>query len=128
MKKYNYFFALFAVFALALGMCACVKNDAPPEDTQLILPGAFEETEKVTYTVKVIDEAGKPVENCAIQLCLDVCIPGFTNEDGMAEISAAEAAYKVSVTFAPDGYSFDPDAVYFFENGTYEMTITLKAA
>ena len=48
---------------------------------------------KVTYTVKVVDEAGNPIAGGMLQICTEgTClIPCRTNEDGIATWNAKEA-------------------------------------
>lgn len=81
---------------------------------------------KVTYTVKVVDEGGNPIAGAMVQLCLESCIPGKTNEEGVATYTVAEADYKVSFISIPAGYTAD-QTDYYFAAGAYELTITLKA-
>ena len=84
---------------------------------------------KVTYTVKVVDEAGNPVTGGMIQFCLNSCMPCPLDANGVATMKLAEADYKVSFTIIPAGYALAGDKTEFhFENGSYEMTLILKAA
>ena len=84
---------------------------------------------KVTYTVKVVDENNKPLSNVMVQLCLESCFPGLTGADGVATFSREEANYKVSFVSLPAGYTYSTDATeFYFEEGSTDMTITLKAA
>lgn len=122
--------ALCMVFAL----CACGKPAANGSDETPAPSSTNETTEettnndgKVTYTVTVVDEAGKPVVGAFVQLCLEACIPGATNAEGKATYNVAEADYKVSFVSMPEGYTSDVNE-FHFEEGKYEMTITLKAA
>lgn len=125
--------ALCMVFTL----CACGgtndtpdNTDEPPEasstsgDTQASTDAA---DGKVTYTVTVVDEGGNPVVGAMVQLCLEACVPALTNADGVATYTLEEADYKVSFVTMPEGYTAD-ETEYHFEAGSYEMTITLKAA
>lgn len=127
------------VFLLCVGMvfalCACTEEPAGTEDnttasTQQPTDAPTEaptDDGKVTYTVKVTDENGAAVAGVVVQLCKDTCIPGFTGEDGIAQFKTVEDDYKVSVTQAPEGYAADATE-YHFEEGSYELTIVLKAA
>lgn len=126
--------ALCMVFAL----CACGETKQPDntEDTEpSSTAGETQETEettepqedKVDYTVTVVDEEGKPIVGAMVQLCLEACIPGITNAEGFATFTVLEADYKVSFVSMPAGYTSDATEFYF-DNGAYEMTITLKAA
>lgn len=87
-----------------------------------------EDDGKVTYTVKVVDEGNNPLANVMVQLCLDSCLPGMTAADGVATFRVVEADYKVSVVTLPEGYEHASDATdFYFEEGSTDMTITLKA-
>lgn len=83
---------------------------------------------KVNYTVKVTDEAGNPISGVPVQLCLVNCLPTMTNAEGIATWNNMdEADYKASFwRELPAGYSSD-DTEFYFEDGSYEMTIVLKA-
>ena len=123
----------FLTFALTVCLvfvlCACGEANSEPagssapettqEPTQTISDG------KVEYTVKVMDEAGNPVASAAVQLCKDSCLPGMTNAEGVATFRVAEDDYKVSFMAMPAGYEADAEEFYF--DGSYELTITLKA-
>lgn len=126
------------VFVLAVclvfGLCACGANNGDSKETTAATTAATApETEgtvddgKVTYTVKVVDESGAPVANAAVQICKDSCLPGVTNEEGVAIFKVVEDDYKVSFMAMPEGFQAEAEEFYF-EDGSYELTITLKAA
>ena len=144
---------LLCVLALCLmiGLCAC-GNDAPADNktntttqaggnsttttatttttqnTTTTTTTTAVDDGKVTYTVTVTDEAGNPISGAFVQLCLESCIPCMTNEQGVASYpNVAEADYKISFINIPEGYSVDTNE-FHFEEGSYEMTIVLKAA
>lgn len=123
----------FLVFLLAVsmlvGLCAC----APAADaTEPSVPVTTEadttpvDDGKVSYTVKVVDEGGNPVANAAVQLCKDSCLPGMTDADGVATFRVVEDTYKVSFMVMPAGFEAEAEEFYFAD-GSYELTITLKA-
>lgn len=130
--------ALLLAMVLVLGLCACGGGEDQPDNTdgstESSSTGNTETSEtvddgKATYTVKVVDENGTPISGALVQLCLDACIPSATNADGVATYTLEEADYKVSFMKLPDGYTYTTEATeFYFEDGTYEMTITLKAA
>ena len=105
--------SLVLAVCLIFGLCAC---------------GAVsEDKDTVTYRVRVTDEGGNPIAGAMVQLCLDVCIPGVTDEEGVAEFEAAPAAYKVSFLKLPEGYGYSGDEKEFhFPSGMTEMTLVLK--
>lgn len=137
---------LMIVLALCLTVCLCAcGNDTPADnDTSKTSQNAGNSTTttttqavttttttvadgKVTYTVTVTDEAGNPVSGAFVQLCLEACVPCMTNAEGVATYpNMEEADYKVSFINVPEGYSVDNNE-FHFEDGSYEMTIVLKA-
>ena len=128
---------LCVLLCLSFGLCACAEQPADDtgESTNTTTTSSNEDNKiapddgKVTYTVKVVDENGKPVTGGMIQFCLDACMPCVLDENGVASMDLAEADYKVSFTMMPTGYQLAGDKTeFYFEDGSYEMTITLKAA
>lgn len=89
---------------------------------------------KANYTVIVTDEAGNPIPGAMVQLCLESCMPGVTNAQGVASYpNMAVADYKVSFMDVPAGYVLPVNSDgertnYYFEEDSYEMTLVLKAA
>ena len=126
----------------AICLCACSGNDG--EDTsketkasneEASTPSKDKETEpssednsKVTYKVTVVDESGNPISGAMVQCCKDACVPGVTNDDGVAEFVLVEEDYDVKFISLPEGYEYSTDEeVFNFEDGKTELTITLKA-
>lgn len=128
--------ALLLALSLIFVLCACGEENKSDPSTQATTEATedkpIETTEptipegKAVYTVKVVDEGGNPVVGAMVQLCLEACIPGVTNEEGVATYTVDVAAYKVSFVAMPEGYSSDVTEFYFDGDST-EMTITLKA-
>lgn len=133
--------ALLAV-VMMLGLCACGGESEATEATQATeateiteeteateQTEATEETEAAgtVYKVTVVDEEGNPVSGVMVQICFETCLPAMTNEEGVAEYRVDEADYKVSFLMIPDGYAEDLNE-YHFDEGAYELTLTLKAA
>jgi hypothetical protein len=118
------------ITCLLLSLCACGQAAADPKASTpaVTTEGTTEPVDdgKVTYTVKVVDEGGNPVANAAVQICKDSCLPGMTNAEGVATFRVAEDAYKVSFMAMPAGFEAEAEEFYF-EDGAYELTITLKA-
>lgn len=134
--KLKNIFVLVLALCMVFCLCACGGNETPDNTEQTPAPGTTagdtqESTEaddgKVTYTVTVVDEGGKPVAGAMVQLCLEACVPGLTNAEGIATYTLEEADYKVSFVTMPTGYSCDETEFHFAE-GKHELTITLKAA
>ena len=130
---------LCVLLCLSFALCACTEA---PEDNNGESTGASTGTStsteesslppddgKVTYTVHVVDENGKPVTGGMIQFCLNACMPCMLDANGIASMKLEEADYKVSFTMMPAGYALAGDKTeFYFEDGSYEMTITLKAS
>ena len=123
----------FLIVTLALCLlfclCACGAPVADPKESTPETTAAVTEPtddDKVTYTVKVVDEGGNPVVGAAVQLCKDSCLPGMTDAKGVASFRTVEDTYKVSFMTMPSGFEADAEEFYFAD-GTYELTITLKA-
>lgn len=85
------------------------------------------DSDKVTYTVKVVDEAGAPIVGAMVQLCKEACVPAVTNAEGVATYNLAKEDYKVSFIQVPAGYTAE-QTEYYFAADSYELTITLKTA
>lgn len=137
---------LLVVLSVCLMLCLCACGDDTTTDTNnstttqsdnvtttttTTIPTTTTTTMaegKVTYTVTVTDEAGNPISGAFVQLCLESCLPYATNAQGVAVwANMDEADYKVSFINVPEGYTVDTNEFHFAE-GTYEMTIVLKAA
>lgn len=127
-KRMLFVMTLCLVFAL----CACDNADKGNDTTAGTTAGTTETTAatvddgKVTYTVKVVDEGGNPIQGAMVQLCMETCLPGMTDAEGVATYKVVEADYKVSFVSMPAGYTSDATE-YHFDAGKYEMTIMLKA-
>lgn len=124
-------FAAILALCMAVCLCACAADEetAPSTEATVATTAATEPTDdgKVTYTVKVVDEGGNPISGAMVQICKEQCLPGSTNGDGLAEFNVVEdSEYKVSFITVPAGYAGAEEA-YYFEAGSYNLTITLKA-
>lgn len=120
--------ALFLVFALcACGNTANKNNESTAASTTQATTEVTIDEGKVTYTVKVVDESGNPIAGAMVQLCQESCMPGKTDDKGVATYDLEEADYAVKFMTVPEGYTAEQDE-YHFADGTYELTITLKAA
>ncbi len=125
------FVVLVLTLCFALSLCACGGNNnetASTGDTQESTQQTTESTDDgtVTYTVKVVDEGGNAVVGAMVQICSDKCLPGITDAEGVAKFVVAEDEYKASVLSA-EGYAVDTTENYYFDDGSYELTITLQA-
>jgi len=138
MKKLS---LLALVLCLALSLCACGGSEAPATEAPATQAPATEapatearEAEPaipegmVQYTITVVDEGGNPIAGAMVQMCKDSCIPGMTDAEGVATFTMAEDDYKVSFLTMPAGFELvDETSEFYFDNGSTEMTITLKA-
>lgn len=123
---------------LCLGACGGENGGETTEGKETTTaPETSEATEETTapvedgktlYTVTVVDQDGNPVAGAMVQLCLDACCPGITDENGVAEYSLEAGDYKVSFLSLPAGYTYSTEEQDFhFEDGSTEITLTLKA-
>lgn len=131
--------AIALMFAMALSLAACggstpAETEAPETEAPVVVteaPAVETEApaeEEDAYIVTVVDEAGNPIAGAMVQLCKDTCFPGVTGADGVAKFVLAEDEYKVSFLALPAGYTYvDDTQEFYFEDGSMELTITLKA-
>lgn len=134
--------AMMMVLAMALSLCACggakpAETEAAPTPVETEAAAVVTEApeteapaeEQGGYAVTVLDESGAPIAGAMVQLCKDACIPSFTDAEGVARFALPEDTYKVSFVMLPEGYTYVDDVQeFYFEAGSMEMTITLKAA
>ena len=83
---------------------------------------------KVTYTVTVKDQNGDPVEGAAVQMCDDKgCkMPAATNATGVVTFTYDPSNYHVTIVECPDGYTVDPEQVFYFEGDATELTVEIS--
>lgn len=125
----------------AMSFVACGENennDSAKETTasneEVSTPSAENETEKpseenskITYKVTVVDVDGNPISGAMVQCCKDACVPGVTNDSGVAEFVLEEDSYDVKFITMPEGYEYSSEQeVFNFEDGKTELTITIK--
>lgn len=129
------------ILALMMTLCACGGAQAPQTETEAAkaelpteAPTVAAETEpvddgKVTYIIHVQDENGAPMAGVMVQICKDACLPGMTDAEGNAVFNVVEDSYKASFLSVPAGYTLATEQTeFYFENGSTEITLTLKAA
>ena len=138
---------LLIVLALCLTVCLCAcgndtaTNDDNGNDTATTTQSVNNSTTTTTttqatttasqanvvkYVVTVTDEGGNPISGAFVQFCLESCVPCMTNAEGQASYQTFADKYKVSFISVPEGYTLPTDD-YYFEDGSSEMTIVLKA-
>lgn len=138
MKNLKCLMAIVLMLAMALSLAACggetapeteaPETEAPVVTTEAPVAETEAPVEEDAYLVTVVDEAGNPIAGAMVQLCKDTCFPGVTGADGVAKFVLAEDAYKVSFLALPAGYTYvDDTQEFYFEDGSMELTITLKA-
>jgi len=139
--------ALLLALCMIFALCACgsqeeaaaedaapeteAQQEAPVEEETEAAP-VEEETEPVddgtvTYTITVTDEGGNPIAGAMVQICKETCLPGVTNESGVATFQVAEDAYKASILSMPEGYDYTTEEQEFYFDGEFDVTIVLKA-
>ena len=131
---------LLLALCLAVGLCACAGGDntnatTQPNNNQTETTAPNDETTGPAYTgpvykVYVKDEQGNPISGAMVQLCQGSdCKPKSTDANGLAEYAVEEANYEVKFVRMPNGYTYSTSQeVFTFDNGSYELTIVLKAA
>lgn len=139
MKK-NVIFLILLIVSVLMVFASCGSNDetaatnAPQASTPTAAATKDPSSEATPtpaagkYKVTVVDNNGQPISGALIQLCLDeTCNPARTDKDGVAYFNVADANYKVSFLTLPEGYSYTgEDTNFYFEAGSYELTITLN--
>lgn len=81
----------------------------------------------VTYTVRCEDENGEPISGVTLQVCNDsTCSVYVTDANGECVMTLAADNYEIHVLKAPEGYSFDSDAVIKAPIEGGEVTISIN--
>ncbi len=133
------------ILALTMVFCLCAcggtEEDSKSDDgkktnsassNEETKEGKTEDTKPqvVKYTVYVVDEEGDPVEDVRVYFedgDPETAPNGtWTPADGTVTLQAFEQEYTVTVEDLPEGFAEDTTE-YTFEDGSYELTITLKA-
>lgn len=131
--------ALVACVTVCLSGCGSDNNEIETTTTVVASEDDTEATEKKTeeattvdtkvmYSIKVVDEEGNVIPSVMVQICKDACVPGKTNDQGIAEFNVEEdSEYKASVMQMPEGYELaGEEENFYFESGSKEVTITLR--
>lgn len=140
MKKKNLILLFLLILSMLIVFVSCggdndnTATDAPDSSTPTAVatkePSGEATPTPATgkYKVSVVDNNGQPIAGALIQLCLDEsCNPARTDSNGNAFFNVADANYKVSFLTLPEGYSYTgEDTNFYFEAGSYELTITLN--
>jgi hypothetical protein len=134
MKKRMRLMTLVLALGMLFSLCACgteSENKVTNPSTESIgeaIEDSSQETTEPTYTVTVVDEQNNPLSGVMLQLCLDTCVPGRTNENGVAEFFLEEATYKVTLLTMPEGYDYSSEEQeWYFPEGENTMTVVLKS-
>lgn len=137
----KHLFAFVLAVMLMLSLCACGgSGDASSEPSQT--SGVADTTQStpestpaavsgVVYTAKLVSENGDPISGVMLQICDETCMPALTDAEGVATWNVPEENpdYHVSVTAMPEGYTHSGDETeFYYESGSFDLTITLKAA
>ena len=125
------------LLCLVLSLCACGQPDTQVTKENVTTEPETENTTEdlkqndgmATYKVTVTDEGGNPISGAFVQICLNDCFPGSTDENGVATFSRPEAeGYKVSFISMPAGFEYSGEETeFYYEGSSKEMTIVLKA-
>lgn len=130
---------LLILLMLSALLCGCPSSDpidtTPTGTTGTTEPSVVPTTtapptvsNKITFTVTIVDQNGTPVPNVTLQFCDDAnCkLPVNTDTNGTVTATYDPSNYHVSLTQLPDGYTSDADT-YYFEDGSTEMIIVITA-
>lgn len=141
MKQFPKYLGVVLAALMLLSLIGCsdqgvqARNTDPVHTTtapvQTTIPAQTTVPQQVAsgYTVKVVDENGAPIVGALIQLCKENCYPNVTDANGEAFFELAEDTYKVSFLMLPAGYTYSTEEQeFYFEDGSLELTIVLKAA
>lgn len=65
--------------------------------------------EKLTYTIKVVDQDGNAIAGVSVQACIDACTPfpkaTDANGESSHDLEVADGEYKAQLSRLPDGYT-----------------------
>jgi len=117
MKNGRYLMLMILLLTVVLSACG---TEPAVSETQAAQATAV-------YKVTVLTKAGEPVKDVLVQLCSDICVPGMTDEKGVAEFELPADDYKVSILSTPEGYTHSgEEEEFFFETGSRDVTIRLQ--
>lgn len=144
MKNMKILLSLLLALTMVFSLCACTSDGDDAEQTSEPTDAVAEETTeapteeetetlddgKLSYLVHVVDEEGNPIAGAMVQICEGTaCNPGVTDENGTAEIRAAEGNYEAKMLSMPAGYAYaTEEEVFPYASGELEVTIVLKPA
>lgn len=81
---------------------------------------------EATYTIVFADETSARLPGVIANVCdEELCIPMFSDANGVVTFTMAPKAYDIHVISAPEGIAFDPNQGYKTSETGGEMTITL---
>ncbi len=88
-----------------------------------------EPTGDVTYTLRCEDENGERVAGVTLQVCNDsTCSIYVTDANGECVLTLPADEYEIHILKAPEGYTFDSEAVVTAPIEGGEVTLSLKTA
>lgn len=141
MKCFKKLFATLLMACMVMGLVACGNtgngdsensNNLGTENSQVTdnETESQSEDEASKYTVKVVDTDGNPLASVMVQICAESCMPGVTDENGVASFVIDETlTYTAKIMTMPEGYDYSTEEHEFtYDNGATEVVITLKAA
>ena len=102
-------------------------SDATDPVTDAVTRPDPETSDKLAYTITVLDVDGNPVAGVTVQMCVanGFCLlPAQTDTDGVAVYNQTQAKYYVTVVAVPDGFTVDAQEHHFAADAT-TLTIIL---
>lgn len=139
MKNITKILALVMVLTMVFCMAACTTGEpegtteasSTNETTRPTIgetePSSEPDDGKMTYTITVKDSEGNPQAGIMVQVCLELCVPGVTDENGVATFRLEEASGYSAGVGTVNGVSYYDQTKIYYEDGKYDVTIVWDA-
>lgn len=108
-------------------VCTTIPTTATTNPTTV--PATVPTTEpeaEYTYSIRLVDQNGQPIEGAVVSFGLDPYITYETNENGLVLINVEIMdGYKAHIERLPEGYEdyVYPDVYIFFAPGQHELQL-----
>ena len=116
------------LLCVALPLAACTDSPEKPANNGTASTTGSSAPSRLTYTVKVVDAEGNPIEGVEVQICDgDRCLlPAVTDAKGEVSWKTTSGNFKAQIKSAPAGYTYESE--YPFPAEGTALTVTLAAA
>ena len=72
---------------------------------ETVFPSETSLAQTVTYTIRVVDQAGNPVSSAVVNVCTDTtCLPGRTDDEGKIVFDDVLQNFHLQLLKVPEGY------------------------